>query len=96
MKKVRRYRVEDSKVYSGTVGYTDVEIATGSAKFSARIDKGPGSSAWPMTEQEHDTKFMDSASRILDSSAAAELLGAIKRVDTLQDARTLIKMLARG
>jgi 2-methylcitrate dehydratase PrpD len=96
MKKVRRYRVEDSKVYSGTVGYTDVEIATGSAKFSARIDKGPGSSAWPMTEQEHDTKFMDSASRILDSSTAAELLEAIKRVDTLQDARILIKMLARG
>ncbi len=61
-----------------------------------RVDKGPGSSAWPMTGQEHDSKFMDSSTRILDASAAAELLGIIKRVDTLQDARTLIKMLARG
>lgn len=57
MKKVERYRVPDDKVYSGTVGYTDVEITTGRGAFSQRVDKGPGSPAWPMSMATMRTNF---------------------------------------
>ena len=94
MKKVRRYRVEDSKIYSGTVGYTDVEIKARGQRYSERIDKGPGSSAWPMSEAEHDEKFMGCAGRVLGTDAAAVLLASIQNVELLEDAVELTALMA--
>jgi len=94
MKKVRRYRVEDDKVYSGTVGYTDVEIVTSRGRFSARIDKGPGSLAWPMSEQEHDEKFLGCAGQVLDSGDARKLLGLIKGIESQKNLSAIVESMS--
>jgi hypothetical protein len=52
IKKVRRYRIASDKVYSGVVGYTDIAIDTARGRFEMRVDRSPGSPAWPMTEQD--------------------------------------------
>ncbi len=91
MKKVRRYRVEDDKVYSGTVGYTDVEILTPRGKFSSRIDKGPGSLAWPMSEGEHDDKFLGCVERILGGGNAKKLLALIKNIESQKNLSALVE-----
>lgn len=85
MNKIRRYRVADDKVYSGTVGYTDVEIATKHDTYSCRVEKGPGSTAWPMTAKEHEEKFLDCATRVLTPSEARVLLDLLRRCDELED-----------
>jgi 2-methylcitrate dehydratase PrpD len=94
MKKVHRYRVADDKVYSGTVGYTDVEIVTKNGTFSRRVDKGPGSSAWPMAEQEHEEKFLDCAGRALDTPRAQALLDLLRRCEDLPDIGLLTRAMA--
>ena len=96
MKKVRRYRVADANVYSGTVGYTDVEIKTRRGTFSCRVDKGPGSSAWPMTEAEHEEKFLACASRTLTVEQARTLLDLLRQCDELSDIGRLARVLAQG
>ncbi len=93
MKKVRRYRIEDDKVYSGTVGYTDVEIVTQRGRFSSRIDKGPGSLAWPMSETEHDDKFLGCAGSVLDSVRAMKLLEAIKSIERQKNLSVLVDLM---
>jgi 2-methylcitrate dehydratase PrpD len=78
--KVRRYRVEDPKTYSGTVGYNDVMVRTTKGEYKMRIDKAPGSPAWPMTAGERDEKFLDCAGRVLGgvgAKHALELAGAM-------------------
>ncbi len=93
MKKVRRYRIEDDKVYSGTVGYTDVEIVTSRGRFSSRVDKGPGSLAWPMSEMEHDEKFLGCAASVLDASRARRLLDVIKSIERQKNTSGLINLM---
>lgn len=93
MQKVRRYRVADSKVYSGTVGYTDIEITTRRGRFAERIDKGPGSASWPMTPAEHDEKFLGCAGRVLDAGAARKLMAAIQDIELQDDAATLAALM---
>jgi len=96
MKKVRRYRVTDENVYSGTVGYTDVEIETTHGTFSCRVDKGPGSSAWPMTDAEQEEKFLACAGRTLAMADARKLLELLRECDELPDIGTLAQALAPG
>jgi 2-methylcitrate dehydratase PrpD len=91
MRKVRRARVPDSKIYSGTLGYTDVEIVTPRGKFARRIDRAPGSAAWPMTANDHEEKFVDCASRVLGRDAAQALYRLACRVDELPDVRKLVR-----
>ena len=90
MSKVRRYRIEDTKVYSGVVGYTDVAIATTRGKFSARVDHAPGSPEWPMTDVEHDEKFLDCAGRVLGEPGAQHLLGLLRQFATIPNIKSLI------
>ena len=61
MEKVRRYRIEDSKTYSGVVGYTDVAMMTTRGRFTLRVEHAPGSPEWPMSDVELDEKFIDCA-----------------------------------
>jgi 2-methylcitrate dehydratase PrpD len=91
MKKVRRYRIESDKVYSGVVGYTDVAIDTTRGRFELRVDRTPGSPAWPMTEQDRTGKFMDCAGRVLGEPAARRLLGLGQTCATLPDIRELVR-----
>ena len=91
MRKVRRCRVPDSGVYSGTVGYTDVEIVTARGTFARRIDRTPGSSAWPMTPADHEEKFVDCAARVLGREPAKDLYALTTRVDELPDVRNLTR-----
>lgn len=88
--KVRRYRIEDSKVY-GLDAYTDIEVETKRGKFAMRVDRTPGSPAWPMTEEAAREKFLDCAGRVLGSRNAEALLDLAQRCETLPDIRPLVQ-----
>ena len=90
MAKVRRYRIEDSKVY-GLDAPTDLEIATARGKFSVRIAYTPGSPDWPMTEADRGEKFMDCAARVLGTRDAQHFLELAERCEKLPDIRQLLK-----
>lgn len=91
MAKTRRYRIEDQGVYSGVVGYNDVAIDTARGRFEMRVDKVPGSPAWPMTAGDRVEKFMDCAGRVLGQPGAERLLGLLERCAELPDTRELIR-----
>jgi 2-methylcitrate dehydratase PrpD len=91
MSKTRRYRIEDSSgVFSGVDGYNVVAIDTARGRFEERVDKVPGSPAWPMTAQDRVEKFMDCAGRVLGQPGAERLLGLFERCAELGDARELV------
>jgi 2-methylcitrate dehydratase PrpD len=96
MAKVQRYRVADDKVYSGTIGYTDIEIVTNRGSFSRRVDKGPGSPAWPMSVEEHKEKFMDCSQRVLGEAAAHDLFDMAMTCESLPDINALVQALVPG
>ncbi len=93
MAKVRRYRIEDSKIY-GLDASTDIEIATPRGQFSMRVERTPGSPAWPMTAADRREKFMDCTARVLGTRNAGELLELAQRCATLPDIRRLVKATA--
>jgi 2-methylcitrate dehydratase PrpD len=74
MKKVRRYRIEDSRMYSGAVGYNDLAVRTTRGEYKRRENRAPGSPDWPMTAAERDEKFLDCAGRVLGAVAARRVL----------------------
>jgi len=94
MKKVDHYRVPDTKVYSGTVGYTDVELVTPRGRFGQRVEKTPGSVAWPMSAADHEEKFLDCAGRVLGTSGSQRLLDVVRVIETLADMNTLTQAMA--
>jgi 2-methylcitrate dehydratase PrpD len=90
MAKTRRYRIDDQGVYSGVSGYNDVAIETTRGRFEMRVEKVPGSPAWPMTPQDRIEKFMDCAGRVLGQPGAERLLELFQRCEKLEDARELV------
>src|SRR5262245_12899132 len=74
LKKVRRYRIEDTKMYSGAVGYNDVTVRMTQGEYKRRENRAPGSPDWPMTESERNEKFLDCASRVLGEVGARRAL----------------------
>jgi 2-methylcitrate dehydratase PrpD len=91
MAKTRRYRIEDKGTYSGVVGYNDVAVETRRGRFEMRVDKVPGSPAWPMTAQDSVEKFMDCAGRVLGQPGAERLLRLLERCAELTDLRELTR-----
>ncbi len=89
MEKVRRYRIEDSKVYSGVVGYTDVAIITGRGRFETRVDKTPGSAQAPLTADEYNEKFLGNATIALGDRQARALLDQLRGLSSLDDVSIL-------
>lgn len=89
MKKIKRYAVEDDRIYSGTVGYTDLTVRTRSGEFRTRIDRGPGSPKWPIPPREHEEKFLDCARSVLPDGRAEALLKIISTLETASDVREL-------
>ncbi|MEW6334205.1 MAG: MmgE/PrpD family protein [Thermodesulfobacteriota bacterium] len=91
MQKVRRYRIEDSRTFAGTVGYNDLMVRTRRGEFRMHVDKTPGSAAWPVSDQERDEKFLDCAGRVLSGSEARELLDLLLTCRTLADVAPLVQ-----
>jgi hypothetical protein len=91
MAKCRRYRIEDKGVFSGVQGYNDVAIETTRGRFEMRVEKVPGSSAWPMTAQDRVDKFIDCAGRVLGQPGAERLLRLFERCAELPDMRELLR-----
>jgi len=91
MKKVRRYPIADDKIYSGISGYTDIAVQTPRGRFQARVDRVPGSPAWPMTDQDRVDKFMDCAARVLGTPGAERLLQFCQQCRSLSDIRQLTR-----
>ena len=85
--KVRRYAIADDKLYSGITGYNDLAVRTPRGNFEVRIDRVPGSPAWPMTERDRTVKFLDCAERVLGAGGAEKLLDLARRVRSLPDIR---------
>ncbi len=84
MKKVKRYRIQDSGMYSGAVGYNDVMVRIGKGEYKVRENRSPGSPAWPMSAEERDEKFLDCAGRVLGdvgAKAVLELAVDARRLD---------------
>ncbi len=94
LKKVRRYRIEDGRMYSGAVGYNDVLVRTTRGEFKAREDRAPGSPAWPVNAAERDEKFLDCAGRVLGGIGARRLLdlaiGAVSLGNIAEIARAMV------
>jgi 2-methylcitrate dehydratase PrpD len=91
MAKVERFRIPDSKVYSGVTGYNDIEIVTARDTFKLHIDRVPGSPQWPMTPVDRAEKFLDCAGRVLGSAGAKKLLELAERCGALQNIAELTK-----
>jgi 2-methylcitrate dehydratase PrpD len=91
MSKVRRYRIDDTGVYSGITGYNDVAVQTTRGRFERRVEKVPGSPAWPMTPQDRVEKFMDCAGRVLGQPGAERLLSLVRRCGELHDVSELVR-----
>lgn len=91
--KVRRYRIADDKVYSGisATGYTDVTVTTPRGRFEVRVDRVPGSPAWPLTDADRKDKFMDCSARVLGAPGAESLFALCQRSGELPDIRELVK-----
>jgi len=96
MEKVRRYKIADDKVYSGTVGYNDVELVTRRGSFKRRIDKSPGSTEWPMAAADQEEKFLDCAGRVLGTAGAQQLLKLVRASDGLPDIGALVRATVPG
>jgi 2-methylcitrate dehydratase PrpD len=91
MRKVRRYRIEDSRTFAGTVGYNDITVRTTRGEFKMHIDKTPGSPVWPVSEAERDEKFLDCAGRALGGTEARELLDLLLKCRSLADVGPLVR-----
>ena len=93
MGKVRRYRIPDDKVYSGisASGYTELAVTTPRGRFELRVDRVPGSPAWPLTDGDRHEKFMDCAARLLGAPGAERLFDLCQRCGELSDVSELVK-----
>jgi 2-methylcitrate dehydratase PrpD len=93
MSKVRRYRMAADKVYSGisVSGYTDIAVTTPRGRYELRVDRVPGSPAWPLTDSDRREKFMDCSARVLGAPGAERLFDLCQRCGELSDVRELVK-----
>lgn len=91
MQRVRRYRIEDSGIYSGVVGYTDVAVETARGEFKVRVDKTPGSPDWPLNAELRKVKFLDCSGRLLGPAGAQRLFQIAREVQHMPDISALQK-----
>ena len=90
---VRRYRIEDDKVYSGisATGHTELAVVTPRGRFELRVDRVPGSPAWPLTDADRREKFLDCSARVLGTPSAERLCDLCGRCGELSDISELVK-----
>ena len=90
MARVRRYRIEDNKLY-GLDASTDIEIETARGKFGMRGEHTPGSASWPIADADRTKKFLDCAARVLGTRDAEKLLELAQHCEKLPDIKQLLK-----
>ncbi|GAA4332282.1 MmgE/PrpD family protein [Pigmentiphaga soli] len=96
MARVRRHRLEAEGTYSGLKGYTDVAIVTaGRGRFALRVDKTPGSPAWPLTDAERERKFIGCAALALDDASLRRLLDRLVDMRALPDVHAVTQATVR-
>jgi 2-methylcitrate dehydratase PrpD len=93
MPKVKRYRIPDTKMYTGAVGFNDVMIRTARGEFKAREDRAPGSPQWPVSADERDEKFLDCSGRVLGGVGAKRALELAINTQTLANVAELVRTL---
>jgi 2-methylcitrate dehydratase PrpD len=91
MPKVERFYIPSEKTFSGTTGYTEIEIETQRGTFKLKIDKVPGSPEWPMTPADRAEKFLDCAGLVLGSANAKKLLDLSERCGQLESITELTR-----
>ncbi|MBM3340962.1 MAG: MmgE/PrpD family protein [Betaproteobacteria bacterium] len=94
MPNVKRYRINDDKMYTGAVGYNEIYIKTKNNEYRLREDRAPGSPQWPVLADERDEKFLDCSGRVLGSAGAKRALELAVKTQSLaniaQFARALV------
>jgi len=93
LKKVRRYRIDDGRMYSVAAGYNDVTVRTTQGEYKRREKRAPGSPDWPMSESERDEKFLDCAGRVLGEAGARRALDLAIGVRSLGNVADLARAL---
>lgn len=73
MPKVRRYRIDGEGIWSGVTGYTELAVRTRRGRYERRIERTPGSPAWPLTGDQHRAKFIDNSARAIGPDGAGAL-----------------------
>ena len=89
MQKVRRVPIADDKFYSGIEGHNTIAVTTPRGCFELRLERVPGSPAWPMTAQDRMVKFRDCTVPALGRMGADELLACVENCRELSDIRAL-------
>jgi 2-methylcitrate dehydratase PrpD len=82
--KVRRYPIEDSRVY-GLDAHTELAVDTPRGQFKMTVKRTPGSPAWPLTQTDRDEKFLDCAGIALGARGAATLLEFLQHFDSIEN-----------
>jgi 2-methylcitrate dehydratase PrpD len=91
MKKVKREKIPDAKIYSGISGYTDLMVKTTREKFQLRIEDVPGSIQWPLSADDKKNKFIDCAQRILGVDQANTVFQVISKLQHVTDIGQLMQ-----
>lgn len=91
MPKVERFYIPSEKIYSGTTGYSEIEMHTTRGTFKLHIDRVPGSPEWPMTTDDRAEKFLDCAGRVLGTADAKKLFDIVERCGQLKSITELTR-----
>jgi 2-methylcitrate dehydratase PrpD len=91
MKKVKREKIPDTKIYSGISGYTDLTVKTTRGIFQLRIEDVPGSIQWPLSAVDKENKFIDCAQRILGEDQANTVFQVISKLQHVTDIGQLMQ-----
>lgn len=90
MTRIRRYHVPAEGVFSGVVGFTDLSVIARGQKYEMRIDRVPGSPAWPMSPAERRAKLVSCAAIALGQQRAEALADIGERIWDLPSICSLI------
>jgi 2-methylcitrate dehydratase PrpD len=96
--KLRRFAAEQAEAradtsISGSQAIVDVETADG-ATFSERCEHPLGSHENRLSRAQIEQKFRTYAKGVLSAGDAAEVIGAVDRLEDLRSARTLMELLS--
>jgi 2-methylcitrate dehydratase PrpD len=93
MPNVKRYRINDNKMYTGAVGFNEIYIKTKTNEYRLREDRAPGSRQWPVLADERDEKFLDCSARVLGAAGAKRALELAVNAQALANVAELARAL---
>lgn len=93
MKKVKRIRTPGEGLFSGVVGYTNLEIDTAKGNYKICVDRIPGSPSWPLSDLDKKDKFLDAAGRSLGPNVTQHLFEQLKNLPKFDHVNDLSKLL---